>query len=237
MTHSVKAICLKAVDYKDNDKMLLLFGAENGKFSALIRGVKKANAKLKFCAQPFCFGEYEIVEKGGRYTVANCLEIEGFSKISKDVDAYYCASVMLEFCVVATEDNQPNVNLFLALLNSLKRLTEISPKLILVKFLLEGLKYAGFGLSFDLCTACGNKTFSCLSLDLTDGGMVCQDCVGLSVYKLSPAETSCFKMIDETPYERLGVLKYDNRCDGMLRALAKYIETFLKKLNSIKFLF
>lgn len=237
MTYSVKAICLKAVDYKDNDKMLLLFGAENGKFSARIRGVKKAGAKLKFCAQPFCFGEYEIAETGGRYTVANCLEIESFSKISKDIDAYYCASVMLEFCAAVTEENQPNVNLFLTLLNALKRITEISPRIILVKFLLEGLKHAGFGLSFGLCTACGNKTFSSLSLDLTDGGAVCHDCGGLSVYRLTPAETSCFKMIDETPYERLGVLKYDNRCDGMLRALSKYIEVFLKKLNSIKFLF
>lgn len=36
MTQCVKAICLKAVDYLDNDKMLLLFGAENGKFSARI---------------------------------------------------------------------------------------------------------------------------------------------------------------------------------------------------------
>ena len=41
MTGNYKAICLKAVDYDENDKMLLLFTAESGKVSARIKGDKK----------------------------------------------------------------------------------------------------------------------------------------------------------------------------------------------------
>ena len=158
MTQCVKAICLKAVDYLDNDKMLLLFGAENGKFSARIRGVRKAEAKLKFCAQSFCFGEYEVTEKGGRYIVTNCTEIESFSSVSRDVDAYYSACAMTEFCSAVLQENQPNVELFIQLALALKYLTEKQPKLVLIKFLLEGLKSSGFGLTFDKCDSCGSET-------------------------------------------------------------------------------
>ncbi|MBR5250819.1 MAG: DNA repair protein RecO [Clostridia bacterium] len=236
MTGNYKAICLKAVDYDENDKMLLLFTAEAGKVSARIKGVKKPTAKLKFCAQPFCFGEYELTEKFSRHTIINCLEIESFSALSKNVDAYYCGSVMLEFCSIALQEGESNVQLFLLLLNSLKRLTEISPQLVLIKFLLQALKIVGFGLDFSQCTNCQNKNYSTLYLDLVVGGTICPDCTIDAVYQLSPAETTCFKMVDQTPYDRLQVLKYENRYQGMLRALNKYLEVFLKKLNSLQFL-
>lgn len=237
MTGSVKAICLKAVDYMDNDKMLLLFTADSGKLSARIKGVKKAQAKLKFCAQPFCFGEYELVEKNGRHTVTNCAEIESFRWLVSDVESYYCGCVMLEFCLVALQESEPNPQLFLTLLRSLNTLREVSPKLVLIKFLLESLKITGFGLSFDQCADCGATAFSALNLNLTQGGAICANCAFGEVYQLTPAETSCLKMVDETPFARLQILKYDNRHDGMLRAISKYIEVFFKKLNSLQYLF
>lgn len=237
MTESVKAICLKAVDYMDNDKMLLLFTAESGKISARIRGVKKAQAKLKFCAQPFCFGEYELAEKSSRYIVTNCSEIESFSSLSKNLDAFYCGCTMLEFCSSVLQENEPNTSLFITLLRCLKSLTNISPKLVLIKFLLKGLKNTGFGITFNECYACGDKTFPNLYLNLTEGGATCPKCTQGECYQLTPAETSCLKIIDETPFERLQILKYDNRYDGMLRALSKYVEVFVKRLNSIQYLF
>ena len=48
---------LRAVDYGENDKILTLLSAEEGRITAGIKGVKKAGAKLKFAAQPFCFAE------------------------------------------------------------------------------------------------------------------------------------------------------------------------------------
>ena len=51
------AVVLKAIDYKDNDKLLTLFSPSLGKITAGIKGVKKPKAKLAFAAQPFCFAE------------------------------------------------------------------------------------------------------------------------------------------------------------------------------------
>ena len=60
MELTVNALCLRCVDYKDNDKMATLYTLERGKIGVGARGVKKAGAKLNFCVQPFCFAEYTL---------------------------------------------------------------------------------------------------------------------------------------------------------------------------------
>ena len=48
------ALLLRAADYGENDKIVTLLTAEYGKIAAAMKGVKKAGAKLRFAAQPFC---------------------------------------------------------------------------------------------------------------------------------------------------------------------------------------
>ena len=68
MEIKTEAIVLQSIDYKDNDKLLTLFSPTLGRITAGAKGVKKQKAKLSFAAQPFCFAEYVLAEKGGRYT-------------------------------------------------------------------------------------------------------------------------------------------------------------------------
>ena len=78
MEVKVNAIVIRAVDYKDNDRILTLYSLEKGKITAGIKGVKKAGAKLKFASEPFCFAEYILAEKNGRYTVTGASYYEIF---------------------------------------------------------------------------------------------------------------------------------------------------------------
>ena len=78
MEEKCRAIVLRAVDYKDNDKILTLFSLEYGIISSAIRGVKKPKAKLKFAAQPFCFCEYVFNVKGDKRSVISADIIESF---------------------------------------------------------------------------------------------------------------------------------------------------------------
>ena len=63
MIEKIKALVLRAADFKENDKLLLLYCGEYGKITASIRGVKKPGAKLKFAAEPFCFGEFMLSDR------------------------------------------------------------------------------------------------------------------------------------------------------------------------------
>ena len=71
MDFKTDAIVIRAIDYKESDRLLTLFTPLRGKVTAGIRGVRKPKAKLNFASQPFCFAEYVLAEKGGRYTVTS----------------------------------------------------------------------------------------------------------------------------------------------------------------------
>ncbi|MBR2070656.1 MAG: DNA repair protein RecO, partial [Clostridia bacterium] len=60
MNKKVKGIVIKSKDVGEADKLITLLTAEEGKISVKLKSVKKAKAKLKFAAETFCFGEYEL---------------------------------------------------------------------------------------------------------------------------------------------------------------------------------
>ena len=130
------AILLKATDWKESDKLVRLFTVEGGIINAVMKGVKKSNAKLKFGAQPFAFCEYNIAEGKGFNTVTGCVPIEDFFALTQDVDKFMCASVMIEAVGNAVSD-LPDPTAFILLLKSLKETLygETDPRLVLVKFL------------------------------------------------------------------------------------------------------
>ena len=98
----VNALMLRAVDYLENDKILTLLTAERGKITAGIKGVRKAGAKLKFAAQPFCFAEYVLAGRGGRYTVTQASEGESFYELRCNIDKFYAASAVCETAAALT---------------------------------------------------------------------------------------------------------------------------------------
>ncbi len=130
------AILIKATDYRESDKLVRLFTVEGGIITAVMKGVKKQNAKLKFGAQPFAFCEYNIVSGKGFDTVAGCVQIEDLFALTRDIDKFMCASVMLEACDRAVSE-LPDPLAFVLLLKSLKELLygAASPTLVLIKLL------------------------------------------------------------------------------------------------------
>ena len=96
MEVKVNAFVIKSIDYKENDKLLTLYSLESGKITATIKGVKKSGAKLKFASEPFCFAEYILAEKNGRYTVINASHIDSFYSLRLDLKKYYSSAVIGE---------------------------------------------------------------------------------------------------------------------------------------------
>ncbi|UKI51749.1 MAG: recombination protein O N-terminal domain-containing protein [Clostridium sp.] len=81
MEEKLNALCVRVVDYKDNDRLITLCTAEKGKILVKATGVKNPKAKLKFAASPLCFGEYIVVENKGRYTLKGCEAYDNFQDI------------------------------------------------------------------------------------------------------------------------------------------------------------
>lgn len=180
MDVKVNALVLRAADYNENDKILTLFTAEYGKISAGIKGVKKAGAKLRFAAQPFCFAEYILSRKGERYTVTGASECESFYELRTDINKFYAACAALEAAGALTFDGAENAVIFSELLKTLSAMCTGNEAEALLRFLSLALKFSGYGYSAGDCAVCGAslKDAQKLCFDFRSGGFTCASCGG-----------------------------------------------------------
>lgn len=165
------AIVLQAIDYKDNDKILTLFSPALGKITAGIRGVKKPKAKLAFCAQPFCFAEYILTEKSGRYTVINAALHESFFELRLDIERFYAACAMAEVCRAILMENEKYEGVFVGLIEGLKSLALGQEDAVetLVSFILIALRESGYPVDLGFLEENDGKMVEKLWFDFSNG--------------------------------------------------------------------
>jgi DNA repair protein RecO (recombination protein O) len=165
------AIVLQTVDYKDNDKILTLFSPSLGKITAGIRGVKKPQAKLAFSAQPFCFAEYVLAEKGGRYTVTSAYLHESFFELRIDIVRFYAACAAAEVCRSILQENEQYDGLFIAFIECLKALSLAQEDVAetLISFLLVALRESGYPIDLSYLEECDGDIVEKLWFDFSDG--------------------------------------------------------------------
>ena len=216
----VNALVLKSIDYKDNDKILTLFSLENGKLTAGIKGVKKAGAKLKFAAQPFCFAEYVLAENGDRYTVTQASLHQSFYELSLDIEKYYVSATILQFALKFLPDAVESPELFHLTINTLKKLAfnDCDNLSELALFLIEALNIAGYAINFHYCVCCEGDIENRVYLSIDEGGCTCNDChhendIEFSMYtyqylkRLAEGE-NCDNVDREVKIKGLKLLKY-----------------------------
>ncbi len=233
MESKINAITLKVVSFGENDAILTLFSIENGVVSAKIKGVKKAGAKLKFVAQPFCFSEIVLSERLNNKTVIGASVIDSFYPLRQNLKNFYSALCVLEYVKAVSVENESSPELFSDTVNVLKTLAyaEKNPKEELIRYLLKALKSTGYELNFDGCIVCGGKIENKAFFDFSLGGGVCENCADENAREIYVETFLTLKGISEgkdKEYEELNL----NRA---LKFLDYYIVLKTdEKLKSIK---
>ena len=214
----LKGVVIKAVDYKDSDKIITIFSAEMGLINARVRGVKKSKAKLAFAVQPFAFVEFMLLKSGNFYTCINASSIDQFFNLTLDFDNYIFMLACLEVCSKTIKENNPEPELFIMLLNSLNLVcySGVNSMYVFIKFMLEMMKILGFEMTISNCALCDKKVqnnkFLAFSYDYN--GIICENCAkNEDCLELSKGEFSILKFINETPLDGLSKLKFLSRND------------------------
>ena len=207
-----KGIVIKSTDYKDSDKIVTIFSADFGIINARARGVKKAKAKLAFASQPFAFCEFMLIAKGGFYSIINASSIDQFFDLTTDFDNYIFSLAALEVCQKTIKENDDSQALFLLLLNSLKSICygEVSSIVVFIKFMLEALKFLGFGVTLSSCACCdGDLQPKILAFSYDFNGMLCPKCSNHNEFlQLTAGEYAILKNIDNSSVDKLKTLKF-----------------------------
>ena len=234
MDVTTKALALRATDYKENDKFILLYSLEYGKITVHAKGVRKASAKLKFAADQFCFGQYELAKVDDRFTLKTCDQLESFYSLREDVVVYYSACTIAECLANYTEEGQSEPNVFVETLKALQALSNgVEPLLVTLRYLFAFMEMEGFKLQLNGCIECG-KSSKKLYLDLQRGGMLCETCRNADSYLISPRVLSACQMLDGMPYDKLQNLNFTvEMLKDALEMCYKYVSHSFFPLKSL----
>ena len=137
---------MKVSDYKDNDKLAKVLTAEHGVVTVILRGVKKAKAKLKPFAQVFTVFDAHLTSNRGAFLtpIDPMLISDGFS-LCNDLRVFTAAAVTAEATVAAIGDDEPHKEVFVQFLKFLKSVEfDGDPYYQAAVYMLELLKLSGF---------------------------------------------------------------------------------------------
>ena len=178
MEYKTEAIVLKALDYKESDRLLTLFTPDKGKITAGIKGVRKQKSKLNFAAQPFAFCEYVFAERGGRYTVTGAYLHDGFFGLRTDITKYYAACAVTEILDKILVEEGESKALFIAAAETLSALSNGEGDVAepFLSFCTTALFEAGYMLDLDGCGVCGGEIGETAYFDFETGSFCCAAC-------------------------------------------------------------
>ena len=227
------ALVLRTADYGESDKMLTLFTLQYGKISAAAKGVRKAGAKLRFAAQPFCFAEYVLAQKGERYTMISASGTDGFYELRQDIGKFYAASALCEAAAALTPE-EPSPQMFLLCAEGLRDMCSGEEGFALVKFLVGALALSGYGFHAGGCAECGADLSAADSLrfDMESGSFTCRGCgsgpgVSGSTYRVLRAAQGrpCGEVTADGVKRALRLLReyYALKTDGRCASLSEYL--------------
>lgn len=174
MEEKTEGIVLKAIPFKENDRILSLFTPDQGVMSLYVRGLSKKKPALVNLTTPLCRGEY-LFRKGRsdlyRFIDGTILDLHLPLRRS------YChleyAGKMLQAILKSQMPGKSAKNLYHLLASYLKKLSEASfPETLWASFALKLLKYEGLLAVDEICLSCKENVASHIS----EGESRCEKC-------------------------------------------------------------
>lgn len=178
MHTTTKALVLRAVDYKESDKILTLLTQDMGKVTVSARGCRKKGSAIAAACQLLCWSELVLYDYNGRWSVKEAATLRQFRGIRDELDKLALACYFAEVTETLAMEDMPSPELLSLILNSLHALDQMNKPLPLVKaaFELKALCLAGYEPLLDGCAVCGCEPPEEPRFHLKEGVLHCARC-------------------------------------------------------------
>ena len=178
MFETTKALVLREVKYKEADRILTLFTADNGKITAKARGALRKGSRTAAATQQLSWSDMTLFFNKGKWTVNEAGVIEAFDGLKVNIDAFALGSYFAECVEALSVEDQKDPELLSLALNSLYALSRElhDPRKIKAAFELRLMSLSGYHPSVERCAACGEEQPADPVFDLIDGRLFCRQC-------------------------------------------------------------
>lgn len=156
--HTTDALLLRAVNYRDADRVVTLFTRDLGKVSAIARGARGSKRRFSGALEPYAVIRVELDAGRGELMTLKRAEIErSFPSILGDLARMESAAAALVLLRELHPPRVPDTPLFVAGLQylTLVDLEGDATRAGLLAFAVRGLALAGLSPRFDVCGRSG----------------------------------------------------------------------------------
>lgn len=175
---STPALVIRRSDYSDYDRMVTLFSPMHGRIDAIARGCRRPKSPLLNACEPFTSGEFQLYQKGERFTLEQCQISESFYELRTDYDRLQHGVYWLKLLDASVMPDVPMENLFLITLQALAHLnySDLPTEMLTMAFEMHLMAQLGYAPRVDVCLKCGRSIDSDAHFDAECGGCVCLNC-------------------------------------------------------------
>lgn len=157
-TQTSAALLMRAVDYRDTDRILTLFTQDLGKLSAIARGARGSRRRFAGALEPYAIIRVELTPgRGELWTLGSAIVQQAFGGILSDLGRMEVAAAALLLLREAQAARVPDSELFLATVQYLT-LVDVAgdpTRSGLLAFVLRALSRLGLSPRMDACGRSG----------------------------------------------------------------------------------
>lgn len=203
MNLTVDALVLRAVDYRESDKILTVLTREKGRLTVKAAGSRRKSSRLASPTQPYCYSEMVLFEKDGRYSLNEANIKSQFFGLCADIEKAALAGYFASVLMAEPEETPGGEEVLRLALNSFYALEKgLCPQnVIKAAFELRYMALCGYAPDFAACAQCG-ETGRGGYINMESGVFLCESC------RKAPSYGD--KYLDKTAAEGA---KYITSCD------------------------
>lgn len=177
MNIRVEGVVLRAVDYRESDRILTVLTREKGRITVKAAGCRRKSSRLSSACQVFCYSEMSLFERDGRYSLDDAFVKAQFYGLCSDIEKMTLASYFAQVLMAEPEESPGSEGALRLALNSFYALEKGLYPLWKIKAAFE-LKYAclcGYAPDIACCHMCGGRGEGYVGI--SDGLRTCKECM------------------------------------------------------------
>lgn len=237
---NTKAIVLKEIPLKEEDKIVVVFSREYGKISIYAKGARKTKSAYLAGTQMLTYSDFFIYKKENLSSLSKIDIIDSFLDIKNDYEKLYMAMYFLEYVDSLIIEDNPNEELFDFLILTLDKMKK-SNNLKLMKpiFEMRALGLAGYMPNVLTCQSCGNELDEDCRFSSSDDGVICESCSGMKKgIKISKTTLYTLKYIFYIKQDKIYTFSVDDKYKKELKKVSDDYKNLMidKPLKSEKFI-
>ena len=218
----VEAVVLKNINYGDSNKIYTLYTRQNGKITAVARGIRKLQSRRAGSMDTLNHIKAKIYEDSRGYkTIQEVEALSTFKDIKADLSRVFRALYILDILSKFHEVDNDSEIIFNNLINTLKMLESRKkiPEIVVAHFELVLLKLLGFQINVSKCSICGKSLSSGwenAKFSYSTGGIICDTCTETGFF-MDIQTAQLLSQIEKNEFDKY---TFDTYKDSMPRAEA-----------------